>query len=84
MLRSVQRLLRLDRLERRLFGWLLLLTLVPMFALLGGGYLVTARSLQWVGTLGPWDSVAESGRTLIEATKGGARGPSATFTRTSC
>jgi nitrogen fixation/metabolism regulation signal transduction histidine kinase len=67
MLRPVQRLLRLDRLERRLFGWLLLLTLVPMFALLGTGYFVTARSLQWVGTLGPWDSVAESGRRLIEA-----------------
>ncbi|HEX6135620.1 MAG TPA: HAMP domain-containing sensor histidine kinase [Longimicrobiales bacterium] len=63
----MQRLLRLDRLERRLFGWLLLLTLLPMFALLGAGYILTARSLQWVGTLGPWDSVAESGRALIEA-----------------
>ncbi|HEX6309027.1 MAG TPA: HAMP domain-containing sensor histidine kinase [Longimicrobiales bacterium] len=67
MFRPVQRLLRLDRLERRLFGWLLLLTLLPMFALLGAGYLLTARSLEWVGTLGPWDSVAESGRALIEA-----------------
>lgn len=67
MFRPVQRLLRLDRLERRLFGWLLLLTLLPMFALLGAGYIVTARSLDWVGTLGPWDSVAESGRTLIDA-----------------
>ena len=36
MLARVQRLLRLDRLERRLFGWLLLLTLVPMFTLLIG------------------------------------------------
>jgi two-component system, NtrC family, nitrogen regulation sensor histidine kinase NtrY len=69
MFRSVQRLLRLDRLERRLFGWLLLLTLLPMFALLATGYFVTARSLQWVGTLGPWDSVAESGRTLIDAAR---------------
>jgi hypothetical protein len=43
MFRPVQRLLRLDRLERRLFGWLLLLTLLPMFALLGTGYLITAR-----------------------------------------
>ena len=74
MFRPVQRLLRLDRLERRLFGWLLLLTLVPMFALLGTGYLVTARSLQWVGTLGPWDSVAESGRTLIDAASPAAAG----------
>jgi signal transduction histidine kinase len=67
MLARVQRLLRLDRLERRLFGWLLLLTLVPMFTLLIVGYTVSARSLQWVGTLGPWNSVAESGRALIEA-----------------
>jgi two-component system nitrogen regulation sensor histidine kinase NtrY len=66
MLGPVQRLLRLDRLERRLFGWLLLLTLVPMFTLLIGGYLLSTRSLEWVGTLGPWDSVAESGRALIE------------------
>lgn len=67
MFRRVQRLLRLDRVERRLFGWLLLLTLVPTFALLGAGYVLGARSLQWVGTFGPWDSVAESGRAVIEA-----------------
>jgi two-component system, NtrC family, nitrogen regulation sensor histidine kinase NtrY len=67
MLGPVQRLLRLDRLERRLFGWLLLLTLVPMFTLLIGGYVLSARSLRWVGTLGPWDSVAESGRALVDA-----------------
>jgi signal transduction histidine kinase len=67
MFTPVQRLLRLDRLERRLFGWLLLLTIVPMFLLLGIGYSITSGSLEWVGTLGPWDSVAESGRTLIDA-----------------
>jgi two-component system, NtrC family, nitrogen regulation sensor histidine kinase NtrY len=67
MLSRVQRLLRLDRLERRLFGWLLLLTLVPVLTLLGAGYVIGARSLQWVGTLGPWDQVAESGRVLVEA-----------------
>lgn len=67
MLSRVQRLLRLDRLERRLFGWLLLLTLVPVFTLLAGGYIIGARALQWVGTLGPWDQVAESGRVLLEA-----------------
>lgn len=77
MLSRVQRLLRLDRLERRLFGWLLLLTLVPMFTLLIGGYVVGARSLQWVGTLGPWDSVAESGRDLIEAAGRAAPGDTA-------
>jgi two-component system, NtrC family, nitrogen regulation sensor histidine kinase NtrY len=67
MLSRVARLLRLDRLERRLFGWMLLVTLLPVFALLAGGYVIGARSLQWVGTLGPWDQVAESGRALIEA-----------------
>jgi two-component system, NtrC family, nitrogen regulation sensor histidine kinase NtrY len=67
MLSHMQRLLRLDRLERRLFGWLLLLTLVPMLTLLGAGYIVGSRALQWVGTLGPWDQVAESGRSLVDA-----------------
>lgn len=67
MLSRAQRLLRLDRLERRLFGWLLLLTLVPLLALLAAGYLVGARSLQYLGTLGPWDRVAESGRAVVEA-----------------
>jgi two-component system, NtrC family, nitrogen regulation sensor histidine kinase NtrY len=67
MLERMQRLLRLDRLERRLFGWMLLLTLVPLLTLLAIGFTVGARSLQWVGTLGPWDAVAESGRALVEA-----------------
>jgi two-component system, NtrC family, nitrogen regulation sensor histidine kinase NtrY len=67
MLRRLQKLLRLDRLERRLFGWLLLLTLVPLLTLLGVGYGLGARALQWVGTLGPWEQVAESGRALVEA-----------------
>jgi two-component system, NtrC family, nitrogen regulation sensor histidine kinase NtrY len=67
MYARAQRLLRLDRLERRLFGWLLLLALLPPLLLLGAGYLVGARSLQWVATLGPWDRVAESGRALMEA-----------------
>jgi signal transduction histidine kinase len=67
MFARVQRLLRLDRLERRLFGWLLLLTLVPLFVLLIAGYLLSARSLHYLGTLGPWDRVAESGRALVEA-----------------
>jgi two-component system, NtrC family, nitrogen regulation sensor histidine kinase NtrY len=67
MLSRLQRLLRLDRLERRLFGWMLLVTLLPVFALLAVGYTIGARSLQWVGTFGPWDAVAESGRVLVEA-----------------
>jgi signal transduction histidine kinase len=67
MFARVQTLLRLDRLERRLFGWLLLLTLVPLFILLIAGYLLSARTLHYLGTLGPWDRVAESGRALVEA-----------------
>jgi nitrogen fixation/metabolism regulation signal transduction histidine kinase len=67
MLRAVGRLLRLDRLERRLFGWMLLLALVPLVTLLIVVYVLSARSLAWFGTLGPWDHVAESGRTLVEA-----------------
>jgi two-component system, NtrC family, nitrogen regulation sensor histidine kinase NtrY len=72
MFERVQRLLRLDRLERRLFGWLLLLTLVPVLTLLTAGYVIGARSLDWVGTLGPWDQVAESGRVLVDAAQGAA------------
>ena len=77
MLRRAQRLLRLDRLERRLFGWLLLLALVPTFTLLVVGYVVGARSLEWVGTLGPWDRVAESGRALMDAAAPAAAADSA-------
>jgi len=73
MLSRVQRLLRMDRLERRLFGWLLLLTLVPVLTLLLGSYVIGARSLQWVGTFGPWERVAESGRTLVDAAEPLAR-----------
>jgi two-component system, NtrC family, nitrogen regulation sensor histidine kinase NtrY len=77
MLHRLQTLLRLDKAERRLFGWLLLLSVVPILILLGAGYLITSRSLQWVGTLGPWDSVAESGRTLFDAAESAARSDSA-------
>jgi nitrogen fixation/metabolism regulation signal transduction histidine kinase len=77
MLSRVQRLLRLDRLERRLFGWLLLLTLLPVFTLLAGGYVIGARSLQWVGTFGPWDRVAESARELMHAAAPAAASDSA-------
>ena len=73
MFARAQRLLRLDRLERRLFGWLLLLTLVPLFILLVAGYALSVRTLHYLGTLGPWDQVAESGRALVEAAGPAAR-----------
>jgi hypothetical protein len=53
--------------ERRLFGWLLALSLVPALALVAIGTWVWTRQLNWFGTLGPWENVAESGRTLFDA-----------------
>lgn len=53
--------------ERRLFGWLAVLAVVPALIVLAGAILVGERSLSLVGTLGPWERVAESGRLLIEA-----------------
>jgi signal transduction histidine kinase len=60
-------MLRRHSLERRLFGWLLVLALVPSLLLLAAALGLGARSLQYVGTLGPWSRVAESGRALFEA-----------------
>ncbi|MGH7504960.1 MAG: sensor histidine kinase [Longimicrobiales bacterium] len=60
-------MLRRHSLERRLFGWLLVLALVPSLLLLGGALGLGARSLEYLGTLGPWARVAESGRALFEA-----------------
>ena len=77
MLKFVQRLLRLDRLERRLFGWLLVLALVPLLTLLALGYIVSAQTLEWVGTLGPWEHVAESGRELLDVAGPAAAGDTA-------
>lgn len=53
--------------ERRLFGWLLVLSVLPALVVLAGSLVVGARSLSLVGTLGPWERVAESGRALIDA-----------------
>ncbi|HEX6939324.1 MAG TPA: HAMP domain-containing sensor histidine kinase [Longimicrobiales bacterium] len=54
-------------LERRLFGWMLGLALAPALIMVLVGVWVWAGSLDWVGTLGPWDRVAESGRVVLEA-----------------
>lgn len=53
-------------LERRLFGWILALTLLPALVLLIAGGWSVATSLSLVGALGPWEEVAESGRTVVE------------------
>lgn len=58
--------LRRSSLERRLFGWFLVLAFVPALAVLLIGTWILAGSLEWAGTLGPWDQVAESGRVVFE------------------
>jgi methyl-accepting chemotaxis protein len=60
-------MLRRHSLERRLFGWLLALALVPSLVVLVAALTIGAGSLDWIGTLGPWDRVGESGRTLFDA-----------------
>lgn len=60
-------MLRPRSLERRLFGWLAALALVPALAVLLIALTIGSRSLRSLGTLGPWAGVAESGRALIEA-----------------
>src|SRR5690554_1043959 len=60
-------MLRRHSLERRLFGWLLALALVPPLVVLVVALTIGAGSLGWMGTLGPWDRVGESGRALFEA-----------------
>ena len=54
-------------LERRIFGRLLLLALVPPLVLLAIGTWAGAGSIGLVTTLEPWDRVAESGRSLFDA-----------------
>jgi nitrogen fixation/metabolism regulation signal transduction histidine kinase len=54
-------------LERRLFAWLLVLALVPAALLLGAGIGVADSALDYLGTLGPWSRVADSGRALLDA-----------------
>lgn len=53
-------------LERRLFGWILGLTLLPALIILAAGGWAVATSLDLAGALGPWEQVAESGREVVE------------------
>lgn len=61
------RVLRRHSLERRLFGWLLALLLIPALIALSISLFIGSRSVAYIGTLGPWDQVAESGRALVDA-----------------
>jgi signal transduction histidine kinase len=54
-------------LERKLFGWLLILAVVPALLVLGGALGIGSMSLGWFGTLGAWTEVGESGQTLLAA-----------------
>lgn len=65
--------LRQNTLERRLFGWLLSLLLFPAMLLLAVLFFAGSRSVQLIGTLGPWTEVAQSGRTLFDAAAPAAR-----------
>jgi two-component system, NtrC family, nitrogen regulation sensor histidine kinase NtrY len=53
-------------LERRLFVWMLVLTVVPALVLLAAGGWVVATSLGMAAALGPWEAVAESGRRVVD------------------
>lgn len=61
------RVLRRHSLERRLFTWLLPLLLLPSLLIVAVSLFIGSRSVEWIGTLGPWDQVAESGSELISA-----------------
>ncbi|MGH7483516.1 MAG: hypothetical protein ACRELV_15300, partial [Longimicrobiales bacterium] len=54
------------RLERRLFGWLFAASLLPALAILLVAVWAGGRALEATGSLGPWESVASSGRALFE------------------
>jgi signal transduction histidine kinase len=71
------RVLRRNSLERRLFSWLLALLLVPAIVAVSLSLYVGSRSVEWMGTLGPWDQVAESGRDLVHAAAPAARSDTA-------
>ncbi|HEX7050350.1 MAG TPA: HAMP domain-containing sensor histidine kinase [Longimicrobiales bacterium] len=67
-------MLRRNSLERRLFGWMLVLGLVPALVTVAVGTWLWVGSLDLVGTLGPWDQIAESGRVVFEAAERAAAG----------
>lgn len=54
-------------LERRLFGWLLAVALVPGLLVLAAAVIVGGRTLSSLGTLGPWEEVATTGRAVFQA-----------------
>jgi nitrogen fixation/metabolism regulation signal transduction histidine kinase len=60
-------MLRRHSLERTLFLWLAAATVLPALVVLVVTLVAGSRALSLMGTLGPWNRVAESGRVLIDA-----------------
>jgi signal transduction histidine kinase len=68
-------LLRHRTLERRLFAWFLVLSLVPALLLVGAGAWLVSGTLDLAGGLGPWEDVARTGRVLVQQVEAGEMGP---------
>lgn len=68
-------LLRHRTLERRLFAWFLVLSLVPALLLVGAGAWLVSGTLDLAGGLGPWEDVARTGRELVQRVEAGETGP---------
>lgn len=60
------RLIRPRSIERRLFLWLLIITLVPSLSVLAAASWAGREAARWVGVSGSWTGVATTGRALIE------------------
>lgn len=60
------RLIRPRSIERRLFLWLLIITLVPSLSVLAAASWAGREAARWVGVSGPWTGVATTGRALID------------------
>jgi two-component system, NtrC family, nitrogen regulation sensor histidine kinase NtrY len=67
--------LRHRTLERRLFAWFLVLSLVPALLLVGAGAWLVSGTLDLAGGLGPWEEVARTGRELVQRVEAGEMGP---------
>ncbi len=68
---------RIRSFRRRVFLAVLAVALVPTIAALAGGTLLLREIGSSTGTLGPWDTVASSGRELIDAARDAAPNDSA-------
>ena len=66
---SLARLVKPRTIERRLFLWLLIISLVPSLAVLAVASWASNEAARWVGVSGTWSGVAESGRALIDLTE---------------